>query len=401
MRGVGIQRPELDHVVDPQPVGRRVVVATGDEHHREVHDDVREPLELAHHAVGGLLDGLDDEQRRLRRHARESDRGSRACGRVAVRVQDRAARAMRVHRELGDEPCLPHPWTAGERERRAGAVARGPPAIAEARELAVTPDERWRAVDLELARQRATRRPGRARELRVLTQDRVVQLAQLLARLDAELADEHRSCATIGLEGLGLSPAAIQREHELRGEALARGMCGHQALELADERRVLSGGEIGIDAQLERREPLLLQARDLRGGERHRRQVPERRTLPQRERLAQRGGRELVLSARQRAAPLLDEVLEAGGIELVGAHAQAVAGRRRLDDIRVVQRLADARHVHLDRLDRAWRSIGAPERAGQPLRAHRFVGVQQQDGQDGSGFAAPERDRRPAAVADL
>ena len=88
------------------------------------------------------------------------------------------------------------------------------------------------------------------------------------------------------------------------------------------------GGEVGLDAHLERRQALLLQARDLGRRERRRGELGQRRPAPQRQRLAQLRGGVSPRASRERLAAVGDQALEALGVELTGPHAQAVAGRR-------------------------------------------------------------------------
>jgi hypothetical protein len=51
---------------------------------------------------------------------------------------------------------------------------------------------------------------------RVLTQDRVLETAQLRPRLDPDRFNERSPSIAIGLEGVGLSTRAVQRQHALR-----------------------------------------------------------------------------------------------------------------------------------------------------------------------------------------
>jgi hypothetical protein len=71
----------------------------------------------------------------------------------------------------------------------------------------------------------------------------------------------------IGLQRLGLAPAAIEREHELCPRALAKRLAGDQPLELADDLSVAPALEVGLDPVLEHPEAKVLQARDLALGE--------------------------------------------------------------------------------------------------------------------------------------
>ena len=108
-------------------------------------------------------------------------------------------------------------------------------------------------------------------------------------------------------------------------------MGGDELLQLADQLRLAAGREVGLDARLDGGQTLLLQPRDLGLRERLEGELGERRPAPQRQRLAQSGRRVLGLSGGQRLASVLDELLEALRVELTRAHAQAVAGARRLD----------------------------------------------------------------------
>ena len=213
-------------------------------------------------------------------------------------------------------------------------------------------------------------------------EDLRLQSPELGTRLQAELVGQVCADALIGIEGVGLPAAAIEREHQLTGKPLAGRMRGDELLQLTGERRVPTGGQIGLDAQLERLEPLFLQARDRGLGERLGRQVGERRPAPQSQGLAHHGGGLLGLPCGERSPSLLDELREALRVELAGSQTQAIARRRRLDDVAVAERFAQPRDVHLDGLDRARRRLLAPQRERQSLGADRLTGVQQQQGQD-------------------
>jgi hypothetical protein len=95
---------------------------------------------------------------------------------------------------------------------------------------------------------------------------------------------------------------------------------GDEALELRGECGMAAKGELDVVAQLERVEALLLEPAGLGAGERLVGEVGQRRTLPERERLAdasRRGVRparlQILLSAR-------DQPLEAVEIELALRH---------------------------------------------------------------------------------
>ena len=136
------------------------------------------------------------------------------------------------------------------------------------------------------------RRPGERRLLEqerlVLAEDRGLELAELGARIDAELLDERLARGAVGGERVGLPSRAVEREHELRARALAQRLGSDERLELRDELGVAAERKIGLDPLLERDRAELLEPRDLGLGERLVEEVGERRAAPERERLAER-----------------------------------------------------------------------------------------------------------------
>ena len=101
-------------------------------------------------------------------------------------------------------------------------------------------------------------------------------------------------------------PARYSATHQHRAWALTQRMLANERLDLADDLGVPAAREIGLDPELERAHPQLLEPRDLRLRERLVREVPERRAAPERERLAKQLGRRV----RSRARRLAHEPLE-------------------------------------------------------------------------------------------
>jgi hypothetical protein len=89
-----------------------------------------------------------------------------------------------------------------------------------------------------------------AGDLRVVVEDLPLEALQLLARLDPDLV-ERRAQAAVHVERLALPPRAVEREHELRPQALAMRMRGDQRLQLAGHLGVTSELEVGVDSDLE------------------------------------------------------------------------------------------------------------------------------------------------------
>ena len=111
-----------------------------------------------------------------------------------------------------------------------------------------------------------SRRRGRLLrgQLRILAKDRLLELVQGRARLDAELVDEQPPCLAIDLECLGLATRAVERLHERRPQPLAEGMLTDERLDLTDELCEATEREVGFDPPLERHQAELFQAESLR-----------------------------------------------------------------------------------------------------------------------------------------
>ena len=109
-------------------------------------------------------------------------------------------------------------------------------------------------------------------------------------------------------ERIGLTARAIEREHELAREPLAKRVLARRGLELPDELGIRTELELGRDALLERPEPQLLEPVDLGLGELLQLRVRERRAAPERERLAQEPR---ALRRRPPSRASADEPLEA------------------------------------------------------------------------------------------
>jgi hypothetical protein len=99
-------------------------------------------------------------------------------------------------------------------------------------------------------------------EVRVLPQDGLLEVLKLAGRLQAELLGERASRVPVARKRVGLTTRAVQREHELRAQALAGGVLPGERLELRDQSGVAAKRQVGLDALLERCLPKLVEARD-------------------------------------------------------------------------------------------------------------------------------------------
>ena len=161
-----------------------------------------------------------------------------------------------------------------------------------------------------------------------------MELAQLPARLDAQLVDELPSGLLVHVERLGLPAAPVEREHQLRTEPLPQRMLGGERLELRDQVCPATEREVCLDPLLENRQPSFLEAADLLPREAGVGDVGEGRPTPECE------------GVDQLPAPFARETLETLDVELARFHPDRVA-RRLGDDPIAAQLLPELGDVHL------------------------------------------------------
>jgi hypothetical protein len=352
---------------------------------------------------GAVARGRQHEHRRGDRLARERGEPLRARGvervdhgegrpaRRADVVQRRAVRgdarslAVDLPGELGGQPRAPDALRAREDHHRAVSAARPVPRLVQDGQLGLPADEG--PGGLELGGQLGRGRPG---EGRVLAQDRGVKLAQLGSRLDPDLLHEDLSRPPVGGERVGLPTGPVEREHEVPVEALAERVLGHEALELPRHLPVPALGQLLLGGPLERREPQLLQAPDLRGRERLPGQVGQRRAAPEGERLPRR--------------PRGHQPLEADGVHGVGRDLQLVRPPTG-HDVRAVavavavrKRAPQVGDVLLDHLRRAGRQRLLPQALHELVRRDGTVGAEREHRQHGTLLRGTERDGPPAGA---
>ena len=248
------------------------------------------------------------------------------------------------------------------------------------------------------ARRAIGRRRVWSRERRVLLEDALVQRPQRLARLDPELVDEQPPPGGERVERLRLAARAVQREHQLAAQALAQRMLGDQRLELGDQLAVLAEREPGLDVVLDRGDPQLLEAADRFLRERLVAHVRQSRPTPEGERVGKGVGRLLRPARGEVVTALPGQLLEPRYVELAGRHAGDVAASFRDDHggLRAVglDRLAQLRHVPLQRRRGRRRSRPVPDEVDQPVAGNDLVGVQQQDRQHAALARPAERRHR-------
>src|SRR4029453_8649773 len=100
-------------------------------------------------------------------------------------------------------------------------------------------------------------------ELRVMREDRPLEVLQLTARFEPEVVAESAARVLVGGERLGLPARAVEGEHQLSAKPFPKGVLADERLQLRDELVVAAERELEIDAVQEPPEPLLLEPLDL------------------------------------------------------------------------------------------------------------------------------------------
>ena len=170
-----------------------------------------------------------------------------------------------------------------------------------------------------------------------------MELLQFPTGFEPEFLDEPPPCVCVDAQRLLLAIASVEREHPQDGQPLSFGVRRHQRLQFGDERPVLSERKPGVDPFLERRQPKLLQPRDLGLDERLIGEIRERRSAPERDRLPEQrcGLRGPVLVVRPPAA--FKQAGEPFAVEALTVDVQDIAPRPRRQQVRRLQGLAARR----------------------------------------------------------
>ena len=159
-----------------------------------------------------------------------------------------------------------------------------------------------------------------------MLEDRALELAQLRARLESELADERRPCIGICRERVGLAAGAVEGEHQPAAEPLAQRVAPRELLELPDQLGVAAEREVRVDAELERLDVRLLEPCYVIAGEALVLEVAERPTAPEVEGLPQARGRLGRPAVLERVPAGVAQPLEAVEIERAVGEDRRVAG---------------------------------------------------------------------------
>ena len=241
-----------------------------------------------------------------------------ACDRAEPFEEVRVARLLPVLLEVGDE--------AGEEyevDRPVAGHLVGDAEVATAR----IPDRR---ASRGLGPRAGPRTRSGQVQARILTEDAQLELPERRPGVDAELLDQRPASALERVQRVGLPAAAVQREHQLAAQALAKRVLRDERLELRHQLVMAAERQLSVDAIFDRRETELLEPGDLALRERLVSQLGQRLPAPERKRLAQAGRPLLRIVALSR---LGDQRLEPRDVDLAGRDPQEIAGRARPDPI--------------------------------------------------------------------
>ncbi len=390
----------VDHEEDPASLR---IPGLADER-RDVAGLVRASRGRGRHGTAARREGGGElpERRDTGQHRRDLPRAAfgeraRAQGRDEAGAHDAglAAAARPDHREQaavvddGLEPVeeAPEEVLTTEEVGAVGLAERAQPLVRVAR----APDRtarRWR------------------REHGVLREDPRLELRDLRRRVDAELLGEEAPPGSGDAERLGLPTGTVEGEHEQGANPLAQRVRLEQRLEVGNRGGVRAEGDLGVETVLERTQPELVEAADLRLGELGVGHVKQRVAAPQAEGLGQlgTGGGRIV---HEPGVAFTRQALEPGGVDGLRIHAQDVAARLRHEAAcgRAGppfgrQRIAQPRDVERERLRTARRQVGAPDGLGDDVRRQHPVRVDDQQGQQGP-LSARRHGQDPAVVDDL
>ena len=211
-----------------------------------------------------------------------------------------------------------------------------------------------------------------------MAEDVALERLQLGRRVEAQLVGQHPPGVPVRGERVGLAPAAVERQHQLRAQRLAQRMLPDQRLQLGHQLGMTAEGEVGLDALTQARQAQLLEALSLAGGEWLVAHVLQRRAPPEPERVGQQPARVGVVAARERVAPLGGHALEPARVNGVGVGESQLVALCPPRDRLLAQHAAQARDDALERVRRMLGQRLAPQRVDRDVRRRHPDAVDEQ-----------------------
>ena len=175
-------------------------------------------------------------------------------------------------------------------------------------------------------------------QLWFLQQDGFFEAAQRRARFDAQLVAQQTPEPTEGAQRFALAAGSIQRQHELRPQALPERMGADQAFQVPDQPLVIAERQSDLDPLLGAHQPQFIQSGRLASGELLEGELHQGRTPPQPQcRIKQRQGGGVVTRSPG-CLRLAQQPFEAAGVDPLGRDIQDVTGRPGHDELSITTR---------------------------------------------------------------
>ena len=219
-------------------------------------------------------------------------------------------------------------------------------------------------------RQLAGNRCRRQRQRPVVGQDPLVQALNLGTRVRPEILGEAATQPRVPLHRLGGATAAVQRQHELAGQALVQRILGDGSHQLGAQLGMPAVGEVPLDSAGQHLKPELLERGPLLPVQGVRGDVDQCRPAPQRPGLVH-------------AARVVEQLTHVRQVQLPRLDVDHIAGRHGADRV-APEQIAQPHDVGADGVPRAGRWVVPPQPLDQLVEADDGVGAQQQGGQQGA-----------------
>jgi len=200
------------------------------------------------------------------------------------------------------------------------------------------------------------------RDQRIVAENRLLELPELGAWLDAELLDQLGPSRSIRLQRVGLTARAIEGEHQLGSQPLAERVACDDASQLGDDLFVPAQREVRIEAVGEGAQVKLVEALGFETECRRKPDVTEGRPAPEGERLGEEACGLRRFTGCSRALDQIGEVCKVG----LGTFQTKLIPVRARDQSPVRESAAQAHNAVLNDLRRACRRV-VPERVDQPI----------------------------------
>ena len=228
-----------------------------------------------------------------------------------------------------------------------------------------------------------------------MREDLSLELLQGGARLDPQLVDKCPSAVGVNGERVCLATRPVQGEHQLAAKPLAERLGRDDALKLGQQLAVVAKLELCLEPLLKRHVTEGLEAGQFGSSDAGVAQLGQRRSPPQRKRVAQ----QLRRLIRWHRSCLRKQRLEPIDVQLPRLDSQQIARRTRLQPA-LTEHPSQPGDESLHQLGRGCGWPLTPKRLDQEVRRHDLVRVQEKRQQQRPLPSAAER-KRPLFVEQL